>query len=48
MKELRFAQKFSLIALNVQDSFRLTNIKKVALRCVAAATILEWYLDHEF
>ncbi|MCH1625976.1 hypothetical protein [Fredinandcohnia quinoae] len=48
MIELSFAQNFSLIALNAQDSNRLTNAKKVALRCMAAATILELYLNNDF
>lgn len=45
MKELSFAQNFSLIALNALDSLHLTNAKKVSLRCMAAAVILELYLD---
>lgn len=45
MKELSFAQNFSLIALNAQESTRLTNSKKVSLRCMAAAALLEIYLD---
>ncbi|WP_040207505.1 hypothetical protein [Neobacillus jeddahensis] len=48
MKELRFAQNFSLIALNAQDSLHLTTTKKVSLRCMAAAAILEIYLDNGF
>ncbi|WHY86978.1 hypothetical protein QNH39_03685 [Neobacillus novalis] len=48
MKELSFAQNFSIIALNAQDSLHLTNAKKVFLRCMAAATILELYLDNGF
>lgn len=46
--ELTFAQSYSLIALNAQDSIHLTTAKKVSLRCMAAATILELYLDHRF
>lgn len=46
--ELTFAQKFSLIALNAQDSLHLTTAKKVSLRCMAAASILELYLDNKF
>lgn len=48
MNELSFAQNFSLIALNAQDSLHLTNAKKVSLRCMAAAVILECYLNHSF
>lgn len=46
--ELNFAQNFSLIALNAQDSLHLTTAKKVSLRCIAAASILELYLNDEF
>ncbi|GAA0077462.1 hypothetical protein UT300005_18400 [Clostridium sp. CTA-5] len=46
--KLSFAQKFSLISLNSQDSLHLTTTKKVSLRCIAAAYILELYLNHEF
>jgi hypothetical protein len=46
--ELRFSQNFSLVALNAQDSLHLTNAKKVALRCIAAAAILELYLEQGF
>lgn len=46
--ELRFSQNFSLVALNAQDSLHLTNAKKVALRCMAAASILELYLEQGF
>lgn len=46
--ELSFSQNFSLAALNAQDSLHLTNAKKVALRCMAAAAILELYLDQGF
>lgn len=48
MKELSFAQNFALIALNAQESTRLTNSKKVSLRCMAAASLLEIYLDKGF
>lgn len=46
MMELSFAQNFSLIALNAQDCNRLTVAKKIALRCIAAATILELSLEN--
>jgi len=48
MMELSFAQNFSLIALNAQESTRLTNSKKVSLRCMTAAVILEVYLNKGF
>lgn len=48
MKELNFAQNFAVIALNNQRSSELTNSKKVSLRCIAAATILELYLNDLF
>lgn len=48
MMELTFAQSFSLIALNAQDSIHLPTSKKVALRCIAAAIILELYLENKF
>lgn len=48
MIELTFAQNFSIIALNAQDSIHLTTAKKAALRCMAAAVILELYLDKQF
>lgn len=46
--ELNFAQNFSIIALNAQDSLHLTVAKKISLRCMSAATILELYLNNEF
>lgn len=48
MRELKLAQSFSIIALNAQDSINMTTIKKVSLRCIAAAVILETYLQGEF
>ncbi len=48
MADLKLAQSFSLVALNAQDSLHMTAIKKVALRCMAAAVILEAYLDNAF
>ena len=44
MKELTFAQNFALIALNAQDSLHMTTVKKIAVRCMAAAAILEWMM----
>jgi hypothetical protein len=46
--ELSFAQNYCLIALNAQDSLHLTTAKKIALRCMAAASVLELYLDQGF
>ena len=48
MKKYHIAQDFSLIALNGQESGNMTNAKKISLRCMAAATILELYLDGYF
>lgn len=48
MTELKLAQDFSMIALNAQNSLHMTTVKKVALRCMAAAVILEAYLDSIF
>jgi hypothetical protein len=45
MTNLKLAQNFSMIALNAQNSLYMTTVKKVALRCMAAAVILEAYLD---
>ncbi|MGG6310310.1 GPP34 family phosphoprotein [Paenibacillus macerans] len=48
MAELTLAQTFSMIALNAQRSNHMTAVKKVALRAMAAAVILEVYLDGGF
>ena len=48
MTDLRLAQSFSMIALNAQNSLYMTTVKKVAVRCMAAAVILEAYLDDCF
>ncbi|EGB90872.1 hypothetical protein [Clostridium sp. D5] len=45
MSELSLKERFSLIALNAQDSLHMTTAKKAALRCIAAAEVLEKYLD---
>lgn len=45
MGEMGFSQQFALIALNAQDSLNMTTAKKISLRCVAAATVAELYLD---
>ena len=47
MKELTFAQQFALIALNAQDSLHMTTVKKIAVRCMAAAAILEWAMEED-
>ncbi|WMT39610.1 hypothetical protein RE628_19700 [Paenibacillus sp. D2_2] len=48
MTDLKLVQSFSMIALNGQRSLEMTTAKKVALRCIAAAVILEVYLDSGF
>lgn len=48
MTDLKLAQSFSLMALNAQSSLHMTTVKKVALRSMAAAVILEVYLDGRF
>lgn len=48
MTDLKLAQSFSMIALNAQSSLYMTTVKKVALRCMASAVILEAYLDSAF
>lgn len=45
MMDLKLAPSFSLIALNAQRSLYMTTVKKVSLRCMAAAVILEIYLE---
>ena len=47
MKDLSFAQEYALIALNAQDISHMTTVKKVALRAVSAAVVLECYLNGE-
>lgn len=48
MTDLKLAQSFTMIALNAQSSLYMTTVKKAALRCMAAAVILELYLDSAF
>ena len=48
MRELKLSQSFSMIALNAQDSINMTTVKKVSLRCIGAAVVLETYLDGKF
>lgn len=45
LKELTLAQRFSMIALNAQRSNMMTTVKKISLRTIAAAVILEVYLE---
>lgn len=45
MADLKLAESFAMVALNAQRSLELTMAKKVALRCMAAAVILELYLE---
>ncbi|WP_195576581.1 hypothetical protein [Paenibacillus sp. 1001270B_150601_E10] len=48
MIDLPLTHSFALVALNAQRSLELTTAKKVALRCIAAAAVLEVYLDNGF
>ena len=48
MRNLKLSQEFSIITLNAQDSLNMTTVKKISLRCIAAAVILETYLDGYF
>ncbi|WP_106766365.1 hypothetical protein [Paenibacillus faecalis] len=48
MTDLNLAQRFSIIGLNAQSSLYMTNVKKVSVRCMAAAVILDAYLDNAF
>ncbi|MEK5477150.1 hypothetical protein NYE70_09360 [Paenibacillus sp. FSL R5-0407] len=45
MADLKLAESFAMVALNAQRSLELTMAKKVALRCMAAAVILELNLE---
>lgn len=45
MNELYVALDYALIGLNAQDTGRLTNAKRAALRCMAAAGLLELLLN---
>ncbi|MBQ4897603.1 hypothetical protein KB559_01960 [Paenibacillus sp. Marseille-P2973] len=42
---MKLAESFAMVALNAQRSLELTMAKKVALRCMAAAVILELHLE---
>ncbi|MEG1848222.1 MAG: hypothetical protein RRX92_02645 [Lachnospiraceae bacterium] len=44
MRELTLTQRFALIGLNAQDSLHMSMAKKMTLRAIAAATILEGYM----
>lgn len=48
MTDLSLSQSFALIALNAQYSLRMTVAKKTALRCLAAAVVLETCLESGF
>lgn len=48
MRNLKLSQSYSMISLNAQDSIHMTTIKKVSLRCIAAAVVLESYLNGDF
>jgi hypothetical protein len=45
MENLTLAQGFAIISLNSLDSLHMTTAKKMVLRCISAAAILELYLD---
>ena len=45
MKELGFKESFALVALNGLDPDQMTTAKRIALRSIAAAEIIEKYLD---
>jgi hypothetical protein len=44
MEDLTLAQGFAIISLNALDSRHMTTAKRMALRCISAAAILELYL----
>lgn len=46
MNERTLAENFALLALNGQDSLHKTVAKTVSLRCMAAAALLELYLEN--
>lgn len=48
MKDLTLAQGFAIISLNSLDSRHMTTAKRIALRCISAAVILELYLGGHF
>lgn len=48
MKDLTLVQGFAIISLNSMDSLHMTTAKRIALRCISAAVILELYLDGRF
>jgi len=48
MKDLTLAESYAIISLNSLDSLQMITIKRIALRCVAAAAILELYLNEGF
>lgn len=47
MTSLTLSQGFALLALNGQDSDRMTVAKRVALRCIAAGAVIELCLDRD-
>lgn len=47
MKELQLSDNFALIGLQGQDSERLTNSKRISLRSMVAAVILELYMNEK-
>lgn len=48
MEDLTLAQGFAIISLNSLDSLHMTTAKRMVLRCIPAAVILELYLEGRF
>ncbi|MGL5381597.1 hypothetical protein, partial [Clostridium sp.] len=48
MRELSFSEKFALISLNGKEKAKINSDKKVVLKCIAAASIVELYLSDSF
>jgi hypothetical protein len=48
MEDLTLTQGFAIISLNSLDSLHMTTAKRMALRCISAAVILELYLKGAF
>jgi hypothetical protein len=48
MEDLTLTQGFAIISLNSMDSQDMTTAKRMALRCISAAAVLELYLDGFF
>lgn len=48
MSDFTLAEQFALIALDGQDALHMSVAKRMALRCTAAAAVLELQLEHGF